>query len=204
MVTRKIPEQEALDLARSKIAQSKELEAFGVSRVRLRQMVQMGLLERPQRGLYMAPDFDMDENFSLAEVAVRCPKAIMCLLTALRFHGLTTENPSVVYVMLPLGSQRPRISSPRLDVSWSNPKMLAAGIEEHRMDGVLVKISNPAKTVVDCFKYRSKIGIPVAIEALHDAWKRKKASADELWKLAALCRMTNVMRPYFESLAASV
>lgn len=179
---------------------SRDLEALGLSRTKLRQLVASGALERINRGLYMAPEFDFDENISLAEVATRCPKAVVCLLTALRFHNLTTENPRVVYIMLPLGSQRPHFSSPAVNVSWSNPVMLAAGIEEHLMCGVPVKITSAAKTVVDCFKYRRIVGLPVAIEALHDAWLQRKATADELWRYARLCRMTNVMRPYFESL----
>ena len=190
----------ALNLARRKIVQSKELEACGVSRGRLQQLVASGSLERLSRGLYMAPGFDFDENLSLAEVAIRCPKAVIGLLTALRFHDLTTENPEVVYILLPLGSKRPRMSSPSLDVSWSDPVMLAAGIEEHSMSGVPVKITSAARTVVDCFKYRSTVGLPVAIEALHDAWQKQKATAEELWRYAKLCRMTNVMRPYFDSL----
>lgn len=193
----------ALALARQKIVKAKELEALGVSRMQLQQLVHEGVLERLQRGLYMAADFEFDESLSLAEVALRCPKAVMCLLTALRFHHLTTENPSVVYVMLPVGSQRPQIAHPQIAVSWSDPNMLAAGIEKHVLCGVPVNITSPAKTVVDCFKYRSKVGLPVAVEALHAAWRQKKATADDLWKFATLCRMTNVMRPYFESLVVA-
>lgn len=199
-MTPKVSPEEALQLARSRIVQSRELEAYGVSRTRLQQLVASGVLERLSRGLYMARDFDFDENISLAEVALRCPKAVMCLLTALRFHDLTTENPRTVHIMLPLGSQRPHFPSPSLNVSWSSPLMLAEGVEERLMSGVPVKITSPAKTVVDCFKYRRTVGLPVAIEALHDAWNKKKASGDELWRYARVCRMTNVMRPYFDSL----
>jgi len=135
-------------------------------------------------------------------VAVRSPKAVICLLSALRFHELTTENPSDVYVLLPVGIQRPRITNPRLEVFWSSPAAYGAGIEEHMISGVKVKITNPAKTVVDCFKYRSKVGINVAVEALRDAWQKKKANATELWKIAKICRMTNVMRPYLESVVS--
>ena len=102
----------------------------------------------------------------------------------------------------PLEPLEHRISNPRLEVSWSKPEMLASGIEEHVICGVTVQITSAARTVVDCFKYRSKVGLNVAVEALHDAWRKKKATADELWKQAVLCRMGNVMRPYFESLTA--
>jgi predicted transcriptional regulator of viral defense system len=135
-------------------------------------------------------------------VAARSPKAVICLLTALNFHELTTENPSDVYVMLAVGSQRPRITNPRLDVSWASPLAYASGIEEHVICGVKVKITSPAKTVVDCFKYRSKVGINVAIEALRDAWHKRLVTTDELWKHAKINRMTNVMRPYLDSIIA--
>jgi predicted transcriptional regulator of viral defense system len=197
-----VSKDEVLRLAGRKILQSKELEARGVSRMQLRRLVAEGVLERTQRGLYIAKDFPVDAYISLAEVALRSPKAVIGLLSALRFYELTTENPSDVYIMLPVGTKRPRMTNPRLDVSWSKPEMLVSGIEEHIICGVNVRITSPARTVVDCFKYRSKVGLNVAVEALHDAWRKKKATADDLWNQAALCRMRNVMRPYFESLTA--
>ncbi len=197
-----VSKEEVLSLAGMKILQSKELEARGVSRMQLRRLVAEGVLERTQRGLYIAKDFLVDAHISLAEVAVRAPKAVIGLLSALRFHGLTTENPSDVYIMLPVGTKRPRMMNPRLEVSWSKPEMLVSGIEEHVICGVNVRITTPARTVVDCFKYRSKVGLNVAVEALHDAWRKKKAAADDLWNQAALCRVGNVMKPYFESLSA--
>ncbi len=197
-----VSKEEVLRLAGMKILQSKELEARGVSRMQLRRLVAEGVLERTQRGLYIAKDFVVDAHISLGEVAVRAPKAVIGLLSALRFHGLTTENPSDVYIMLPVGTKRPRMMNPRLEVSWSKPEMLVSGIEEHVICGVNVRITTPARTVVDCFKYRSKVGLNVAVEALHDAWRKKKAAADDLWNQAALCRVGNVMKPYFESLSA--
>lgn len=194
--------KEVLALARKRIVRPKELEARGLSRIQLRELVDQGLLQKTQRGLYTAKNFAFDEHVSLAEVAARSPKAVVCLLTALRFHELTTENPADVYVMLPVGTQRPRITNPRLDVSWASPLAYASGIEEHVICGVKVKITSPAKTVVDCFKYRSKVGINVAVEALRDAWHKRLVTTDELWRLAKINRMTNVMRPYFESIIA--
>ncbi len=194
--------KEVLSLARERIVRPKELEARGLSRTQLRKLVDEGLLEKTQRGLYTAKNFPVEAHVSLAEVAARSPKAVICLLSALRFHELTTENPSDVYVMLPVGSQRPHISNPRLDVSWSAPLAYSSGIEEHVICGVKVKITSPAKTVVDCFKYRSKVGINVAVEALRDAWRKHLVTTDELWKLAQINRMTNVMRPYLDSIIA--
>lgn len=194
--------KEVLALARKRILRSRELEARGLSRVQLRELVDQGLLQKTQRGLYVAKNFPFEAHVSLAEVAARSPKAVMCLLTALRFHELTTENPSVVYVMLPVGTQRPRITNPVLDVSWATPIAYASGIGEHVICGVSVKITSPAKTVVDCFKYRNKVGVNVAIEALRDAWHKRLVTTDELWKLATITRMTNVMRPYMDSIIA--
>lgn len=191
--------REVLSLARRRLVRSRELEARGLSRVQLRKLVDQGLLQNTHRGLYTTSDAPIDAHVSLAEVAARSPKAVICLLSALRFHQLTTENPSDVYVMLPVGTQRPRITNPRLEVFWASPVAYGAGIEEHKISGVKVKITSPTKTVVDCFKYRSKVGVNVAVEALRDAWHKKKATADEIWKLAKLCRMNNVMRPYLES-----
>jgi len=201
-MTKSATKKEVLSLARKRFVRPKELEARGLSRVQLRKLVDQGLLQKTQRGLYTAKNFAFDAHVSLAEVAARSPKAVICLLTALRFHELTTENPSVVYVMLPPGIKAPRIEHPRLDVSWSAPLALASGIEEHVICGVKVKITSPAKTVVDCFKYRSKVGINVAIEALRDAWHKRLVTTDELWKLATINRMTNVMRPYLDSIIA--
>ena len=194
--------KEVLSLARKRIVRPKELEARGLSRVQLKKLVDQGLLQKTQRGLYTAKNFPFEAHVSLAEVAARSPKAVICLLTALNFHELTTENPSDVYVMLPVGSQRPRIQNPRLDVSWASPPAYESGIEEHVICGVKVKITSPAKTVVDCFKYRSKVGINVAIEALKDAWHKRLVTTDELWKHAKINRMTNVMRPYLDSIIA--
>lgn len=195
-------EKEVLALARKRFVRPHELEARGMSRVQLRKLVDQGLLQKTQRGLYTAKNFSFDSHVSLAEVAARSPKAVVCLLTALRFHQLTTENPADVYVMLPVGTQRPRITNPRLEVSWASSLAYASGIEEHLLCGMKVKITSPAKTVVDCFKYRSKVGINVAVEALRDAWHKGLVTTDELWRLAKINRMTNVMRPYFDSIIA--
>lgn len=193
---------EVLALARKRLVRPKELEALGLSRIQLRALVDQGVLQKTQRGLYTAKNFPYEAHVSLAEVAARSPKVVICLLTALKFHELTTENPSDVYVMLPVGSQRLRITNPRLDVSWASPLAYASGIEEHVICGIAVKITSPAKTVVDCFKYRSKIGINIAIEALRDAWHKRLVTTDELWKHAKINRMTNVMRPYLDSIIA--
>lgn len=189
-----------LSLAQGRAFRAKELAPLGIARYRLRELVEAGRLNHLGRGLYMAVDADITEHQSLVEVASRCPKAVFCLLTALRFHGLTTENPESIYLLLPKGWQRPLISHTMLDVFWASGESYSEGTEEHLVSGVSLKITSPAKTVADCFKFRSSVGLPVAVEALREVWRKKKATADELWRCAKLCRMTQVMRPYFEAI----
>lgn len=187
-------------LANQRVFRARDLAPFGIPRYRLKELVEGGALRKTGRGLYMSKNTDVTEHHSLVLLAARCPKAVVCLLTALRFHDLTTENPEVVYVLLPKGAKRPRITNPELDVTWASGKGYSEGIGEHVFGGVTVRITSAAKTVADCFKYRHKVGIPVAAEALRDAWQKKKATSAELWHAAAVCRMTNVMRPYFDML----
>lgn len=195
-------DKQILALGRKKVFRAKDLDALGIARVHLKRLVEEGKLWRAGRGLYTAQDSPIEAHVSLAEVAARHPKGIVCLLSALRFHELTTENPAEVYLLIPKHSQRPRMSNQMLNVSWVSGKAYSEGVEEHLISGVPVKITNPAKTVVDCFKFRSKVGVNVAAEALLDAWRKKKATADELTKYARMCRMMNVMRPYFDMMVA--
>jgi predicted transcriptional regulator of viral defense system len=197
-----IPRPKLQSLAQRSVFRAREAERFGVARVSLQRLAEQGILERVDRGLYAFSDAPLATHQSFAEVASRHPKAVVCLLSALRFHELTTENPAEVYVFVPQHAQRPRMENQLLRVFWVGGETINEGIQEHDIGGVTVRITNPAKTVVDCFKFRSKIGINVAAEALRDAWQRKLATADDLWKYAELCRMTQVMRPYFEMLVA--
>jgi predicted transcriptional regulator of viral defense system len=189
-----------LSLAQDRVLRAKDLAPHGIARYRLRELVEAGWLEKAGRGLYLASNADVTENQSLVEVAARCPKAVFCLLTALRFHNLTSENPECVYILLPKGRQRPRITTPTLDVFWASGESYSEGIQEQVINGVTVKVTTPAKTVIDCFKYRSSVGVPLAVEALREVWEKRLATADELWRLAKICRMTNLMRPYFDSI----
>lgn len=198
-MTVKLPKK-IRSLAKQGVFRARDLAPVGIPRYRLKELVEGGVLRKTGRGLYMPLNADITEHHSLVQLAARCPKAVVCLLTALRFHDLTTENPEVVYVLLPKGVKRPRITNPQLDVTWASGESYSQGIEEHLMSGVTVRITSVAKTVADCFKYRNKVGIAVAAEALRDAWRKKKASAEELWQAAKVCRMTNIMRPYFDML----
>jgi predicted transcriptional regulator of viral defense system len=141
------------------------------------------------------------EHDSLAVIATRVPQAVFCLLTALQFHELTTQLPRQIWIAMPRGSHLPRIDYPPVKMVQYSSAAYAQGIEDHERDRVMLCIYSVAKTVVDCFKHRNKIGLDVALEALREARERKKVSADELWRYAKICRVANVMRPYLEALA---
>jgi predicted transcriptional regulator of viral defense system len=182
------------------LLRARDLEPAGIPRVYLRRLVERGELLKTARGLYTAADAPLTENHSLAEVAKRVPRGVVCLLSALRFHEITTENPAEVWIAIPRGSRAPRSSAPALRVMWFSGKMMDEGIEKHLIQGVSVPIYSVAKTVADCFRFRNRIGINIAVEALRDAWRSKKTTSDQLWHYAKVCRVLNVMRPYFDSL----
>ena len=128
------------------------------------------------------------------------PRGVVCLLSALRFHGLTTQSPFEVWLAIGGKDWQPRVEYPPLRVLRFAKAALVEGVEEHTIQGVKVRVTSPARTVADCFKYRHKIGLDVALEALRDCWRQRRATMDELWRAAAVCRVANVMRPYLESL----
>ena len=190
-----------LQLARELgILRSRDLAKYGIAREYLTRLTRAGLLERAGRGLYVLPDAELTEHHSLAEAAKRVPTGIVCLLSALRFHELTTQAPFEVWLALPPTARHPRPGSPPLRVVRFSGLALNEGIEEHVIEGVRVRVYNPAKTVADCFKYRNKIGLDVALEALRETWRARRATMEELWRYAEVCRVSSVMRPYLESL----
>ena len=160
-----------------------------------------GRLQRVGRGLYALPDRSVSEHNALAEVARKHPQAIVCLLSALRFHDLTTQSPFEVWLAIPNKARAPNMDYPPLRIVRFSGAALTRGVEDHVIDGVPVRVTSVARTVADCFKFRNKIGLDVALEALQEAWRAKRASMDELWRYATLCRVANVMRPYMESLS---
>ena len=177
-----------------------ELALIGVAGATLQQLLRSGALVRISRGLYAAPDRALNEHDQLAQLAIKHPHMVFCLLTALQIHGLTTQAPHEVWVAISPNARSPRVSYPPLRiVRLSDPGMQVVKIS---LDGVVhIPVTSVAKTVVDCFKFRNKIGLDIALEALRDAWRQQKVTMDELWESAQLCRVANVMRPYLESLA---
>jgi predicted transcriptional regulator of viral defense system len=183
------------------VLRPRDLDAHGIPRIYLGRLCERGLLDRVGRGLYVLPDADVSEHHTLAEAGKRVPHGVVCLLSALRFHGLTTQSPSEVWLAIESKAWRPQVDHPPLRFVRFSERTLEAGVEEHSIEGVLVRIYNPAKTVADCFKYRNKIGLDVALEALRDCRRLRKCSNDELWQYAKICRVANVMRPYMEATA---
>jgi predicted transcriptional regulator of viral defense system len=188
-------------IEKTRVLRPQDVEAIGISRTYLNKLHAEGVLDRPSRGLYILQNDDPSEQRSLVEACRRVPRGIICLLSALQFHGLTTQAPFEVWMAIDEKARLPRIDSPSLRIVRFSGIALKSGVQEHVVEGVTVRVYAPAKTVADCFKYRNKIGIDVAIEALRDCLKQRKAIFDELWKAAKVCRMTNVMRPYLEATA---
>lgn len=186
-------------LARGATVRSRELVDAGLTRSELSRMVAAAKVVRVARGLYAAPGYQGGEHGALVAVAMRAPRTLFCLLTALRFHGLSTQAPFEVWIAIGNKAHPPRLDYPPLRVVRYTSESLTAGVEAHRVEGTLIHVTNVAKTVADCFKFRNKIGLDVALEALREARRSKKASADELWRYARLNRVANVMRPYLEA-----
>ena len=192
--------EQVLDLVRDAgILRPRDLDEHGIPRVYLSRLHDAGLLERVGRGLYRLPDAPVSEHHSLALAAKRVPKGVVCLLSALRFHDLTTQAPHEVWLAIGEKARRPRVEHPPLHIVRFAPDALDAGIGEHEIEGVSVRVYNPAKTVADCFKYRHKIGLDVALEALRECCRARRCSVDDLWLYADICRVQRVMRPYMET-----
>ena len=178
-----------------------DLEARGVARAQLYSLLDKGLIARQARGIYVVREHAYTTEHTLAQVAKRVPAGVFCLLTALRFHDLTTQNPAEVWIALPEKARKPRLDYPRLRVARFSGEALTEGIEVHRLEGVEARVYSAAKTVADCFKYRNKVGIDVAIEALRDFTRRHRGGATQLARFARICRVTRVMQPYLDAIA---
>jgi predicted transcriptional regulator of viral defense system len=187
-------------LRRVGIARSRDLERAGVTRTQLRRLLQRGQIERVGRGLYALPGAARTERHDLAEAARRVPGGVACLLSALRFHGLTTQNPFEVWMAIDRKAWRPRVEHPPLRLVYLSGVALKEGVEDHDVGGVTVRVFSAAKTVADCFKFRNKIGTDVAIEALRDFRRLHPKQLEAVWRFAEVDRVARVLRPYLESL----
>lgn len=200
MVIRNKKERALKIVRKAGILRPKDLDPYGIPREYLRRLLAEGLVVRLSRGLYAPPDLDLSEHHSLAEASKRVPHGVICLLSALRYHELTTQIPHEVWMALAGSSRRPQGHGLAIRFVRFSGVALTEGVARCKIEGVSVHITVPAKTVADCFKFRNKIGLDVALEALRDCWKHRLVTMDELWHFAGICRVARVMRPYLESL----
>ncbi len=194
-------EQKVLDLAaREGVLRPRDLQRKGLPTDYLWRLHQQAKLEKVGRGMYAIPGAALTEHQTITQAARRVPHGVICLLSALRFHDLTTQAPFEVWMAIDVKARSPKEEIIPLRIVRFSGQALTAGVETRTIEGVKVKVYNPAKTVADCFKYRNKIGLDVAIEALRDCWRKKRATTDQLWHYAKICRVARVIRPYLESL----
>lgn len=172
----------------------------GFPREYLRRLSSSGEVNQLGRGLYSHRSFQAGEHQTLVEVSKRIPAGVVCLLSALAYHRLGTQAPSAVWLALPRAHGRPRVTDLPLRLHVFSDSSYEAGIEEHPLPGGTVRIYSPAKTIVDCFKFRNKVGIDVCLEALSDGLRRKRVQLPEIERFAQLCRVSRVMRPYLEAM----
>ena len=191
--------ERVLELANQKeIIRLRDLKEIDIPRVVLTRLVRSGQLEKIARGLYCTPNKPVTENSSLVTIAIKIPQAIFCLLTALQIHEITTQLPRQIWIAMPRGSHVPKLDYPQIKMIQCSANIYSVGVETIEYDKQTIRVYSPAKTVVDCFKYRNTVGLDVAIEALREVRAQKIASADELWHFAKIGRVTNVIRPYLE------
>jgi predicted transcriptional regulator of viral defense system len=197
------PEARVIQLAQKKrLFRLSEAVAAGVHPEHVRRLTRHGELTRVGRGLYTLANVEATEHHTLAKISKRVPKAIFCLLTALRFHGLGTQNPREVWLAVDRRVGIPRVDFTPIRTVRVSGAALTSGIEEHSVDGVRTRVTSPARTVVDCFKFRNKIGVDVAVEALRDYRRLRKGTVDELWRQADRLRMARVIRPYWDAMSS--
>jgi predicted transcriptional regulator of viral defense system len=195
--------QRVLDLAsRQRLVNAADVRAQGASPQLLIKLHQAGRLQRVARGLYSLPDSSPTPHQALAEVCQRVPKAVVCLLSALQFHDIGTQLPHQVWIALPEGTPQPAVDHPLLRIARFRGTAYSDGIETVLDEGVPIRVYGIAKTVADCFKFRHKIGLDVALEALKDAWRQRRLPMDELTRCARINRVERVMQPYLETLVA--
>ncbi len=203
MLKRLTPSEQAIEIARKRgIARARDFQAAGISRTYLSRLCEQGKLVKLGRGLYQAADFEaFHAAHDLAQIARLVPQGVVCLLSALRVHGLTTQLPRAVWLMVEHKARMPRITPFPHEIVRASGPGFAAGRMTITVEGVEVTVTHPAKTVADCFKYRRRVGLDIAIEALKDALRQRKATRADLWRYAGICRVRPVMQPYLEALA---
>jgi len=201
MPTYRSTDAAALELVKKHgLVRLRDFDERGIPRAKILRWTAEGRLVRVARGLYALPGQDFGENESLVQVARLVPDGIVCLLSALRVHGLTTQNPSEVWLGIDRKARRPRLGWPPLHVVWWSGDALIEGVIARKLAGIPVRITTPARTVADCFKYRNKVGLDVGLEALRDYRRTRAGSLDELHQAATVCRVDRLIRLYLEAM----
>ena len=178
----------------------RDLKEFNIPAEYLQRLYERGEVQRSGRGIYTLRDAETTENFSFAEACKRVPHGVICLLSALRFHQIGTQSPYEVWMAVHPKAHLPRLDYPPLRIFRFSGTALKEGVEEHQVSDGTFRVYNIPKTVADCFRYRNKIGLDVALEALQECWREQRTSMDELWRYAVLARVSTVMKPYLEGL----
>jgi predicted transcriptional regulator of viral defense system len=192
-----------LDLAQKiRVLRASDVLQQGWSPQLLLSLHQAGKLQRVARGLYSLPDAEITEHQAVLEVCQRVPKAVLCLLSALQYHDIGTQMPHAVWVALPPGTQTPTLGYPKLRIARLGGAAYSEGIETICSHGAPIRVYSVAKTVTDCFKFRNKIGLDVALESLKDAWRKRKFTMADIKHFAKINRVEKVMQPYLEAMVA--
>jgi predicted transcriptional regulator of viral defense system len=187
-------------LRHSGILRASRAEKLGIPKHMLYEMLRKEMLVRESKGLYRLAEVEPLSNPDLVQVSLLVPRSVICLVSALYFYRLTTQIPHQVYIALPRDTKSPRLEHPPLKVFHFGERAYSAGIQEHLIDGVSVRIYNREKTIADMFKYRQKLGVDLAIEALRDYMRQPHANLNEVMRYAKVNRIENILRPYLESL----
>ena len=180
----------------------KDFIAEGIGPETLARLVREDVVIRPARGLYQLADAPTDARHTLAEACTLVPKGVICLTSALQFHGLTLQTPSAVWMAIDRAAWRPKIDYPSIRFVRFAKAGLTEGIERHQIEGARAPVTSPARTIVDCFRYRAKVGLDVAMEGLREGLRQRKATPDMLWTYAKTARIWSIMRPYVEAMVA--
>tara|TARA_R110001592_G_scaffold13581_13_gene62055 strand:- start:3366 stop:3962 length:597 start_codon:yes stop_codon:yes gene_type:complete len=183
---------------RQSVFRARDIRDARDPRSTLQRMVRSGQLVQPGRGLYGLPDGELSVNHTFVEATRRYPGGVICVISALVFHGIGTQMPHETWMMRRDRKMPPSEGGVRF--LYCTGPHFEHGMEEHVIEGVAVHIYTPARTIADCFKYRNKIGLDVAIEALREGWRAKRFTMDELWAAASVCRVQGIIQPYLEML----
>ena len=187
-------------LKQRKIVRTEELSSAGVHRETIHRMVKAGDIVKLARGLYSFPNYQPTEHYSLIEAQKLVDQGVVCLLSALSYHDIGTQNPSEIWMAIPRKTRHPKIDNSPVKIVQFSGEGYRNGIETHIIENNEIQIYNIPKTIADCFKYRNKLGIDVAIEALKDVILNERTTVDELLKYSEICRVRRIITPYMESL----